>query len=479
LYRLSKQIAKPIIDIKTTEKAMKVNYNNPYKMKRTKEAISTFLAVILLFQGYAQTIDKRKLDQFFDRLSEKNKAMGSVAILKGGSIVYSRSIGFTQINANERRPATVATEYRIGSITKMFTATMIFQLIEQRKVKLSDTLGRFFPQVPNSGKITIGEMLQHRSGIHDFTEDRDYRTWKMNAKKENEIFDMISKSKSEFEPGSRFAYSNSNYVLLGYIIEKLTGKPYGKALEKRITSKLGLKNTYAGTGKAAASKNESLSFRWAGEWQPEAETELSIPGGAGSVISTPTDLCKFIQGLFGLKLISSKSLDLMKTMNNGYGMGMETLKWDDQILYGHTGGIDEFHSLLFYRPEEKVAIAFTANGVDVAAADIFNGVLDIYYGKPFQIPSFETVEVSPEVLDTYVGVYSSSELPMKFRISRTDKTLLMKGDGPSVVPLEATAQDKFKVERAGIVLEFDAAKNQMIFKRAGRERVFRKVFPPL
>jgi D-alanyl-D-alanine carboxypeptidase len=107
------------------------------------------------------------------------------------------------------------------------------------------------------------------------------------------------------------------------------------------------------------------------------------------------------------------------------------------------------------------------------------GVLDIYYGKPFQIPSFETVEVSAEVLDTYVGVYSSSELAMKFTISRTDKTLLMKGDGPSVVPLEATAQDKFKVERAGIVLEFDAAKNQMIFKRAGRERVFRKVFPPL
>ena len=119
----------------------------------------------------AQTPDKARLDQFFDRLAEKNKAMGSLTIAKDGRLLYARAIGYSQINGSERKPATTATRYRVGSITKMFTAAMIFQFVEQGKLKLSDTLDKFFPQIPNAGKITVAHILEHRSGTHYETRD--------------------------------------------------------------------------------------------------------------------------------------------------------------------------------------------------------------------------------------------------------------------------------------------------------------------
>src|SRR4030095_15213444 len=106
-----------------------------------------------------------KLDQFFDRLAEKNKAMGSLVIVKDGKVLYTRAIGYSQISGSEKKPLTAASRFRIGSITKMFTAAMILQLVEEKKLKLTDTLDKFLPQVPNAKKITILQILSHRSGI--------------------------------------------------------------------------------------------------------------------------------------------------------------------------------------------------------------------------------------------------------------------------------------------------------------------------
>src|SRR6185369_1141140 len=143
-------------------------------MKRRRLFVA--LPTLALFTaGYAQTPDKAKLDQFFDRLAEKNKAMGSLTIAKAGNVLYTRTIGYSQINGTEKKPLTAATRYRIGSITKMFTAAMILQLVEERTLKLTDTLDKFFPQVPNAQKITIAQILGHRSGVHDSLVDRNLR----------------------------------------------------------------------------------------------------------------------------------------------------------------------------------------------------------------------------------------------------------------------------------------------------------------
>ena len=443
---------------------------------KIKNLFATLLTLALFTAGHAQTLDKAKLDQFFDRLAEKNKAMGSLTIAKDGNVLYTRAIGYSRINGSEKKPLTAANRFRIGSITKMFTAVMILQFVEKGKLKRTDTLDRFFPQIPNAQKITIAQILAHRSGIHDIFGDRNLRpSSKTNPITKDELLTLIAKGTPDFEPDAKHSYSNSGYTLLGLIVEKLTGKPYGEALKERITSKIGLNDTYIATGNIDVNKNESLTYRnYPGGWKQDPETHPSILFGAGSIVSTPNDLTKFIQGLFDLKLISQESLASMKTIRDGEGLGMETFQFAGKTFYGHTGGADNYGAWLAYLPEEKLALAYTSNAKVYPVVNIVSGVFDIYYNKPFQIPVFESVEVSPEVLDKYVGVYSTPGVSVKFTITRDGATLFIQPTGQSAAPLEAMAQDKFKIEPPGIVFEFDAAKNQMIQKRSGRERVFTK-----
>jgi CubicO group peptidase (beta-lactamase class C family) len=444
-------------------------------IRRPVQALTAILLLCALTftAGRAQTPDKTKLDQFFNRLAEKNKAMGSLTVTKDGNIFYSRAIGYSQINNTEKKQASESTKYRIGSITKMFTAAMIFQLVEENKLKLTDTLDKFFPQIPNAQKITLAQMLGHRSGIFNVTENPDFRSLKTQAKTKDEMVALIAKAKPAFEPGEKAQYSNSNYVLLGYIVEKAGGRSYEDALKQRITSKIGLKDTYLGTGYSEPSKNEGLSYNFISDWQQESDTHLSIPGGAGAMVSTPNDLTKFIQALFEGKIVSKESLEQMKPKDQ-FGLGINSYPLGGKTFYGHGGGIDGFRSLLVYLPEEKLAFAYTSNGVNYPMNNIVSGVLDIYWNKPFEIPTFETVAVNPEVLDKYVGVYSSPEVPFKLTITRDKSTLVAQPTGQPAFPLEATAENKFKLESRGVVLEFDAPKTQLTFKRGGRDVLFTK-----
>jgi D-alanyl-D-alanine carboxypeptidase len=442
--------------------------------------LSAILLTLAWFTaGYAQTLDKAKLDQFFDRLAEKNKAMGSLTVVKDGKVLYTRAIGYSQINGTEKRPLTAANRFRIGSITKMFTAAMILQLVETGKLKLTDTLDKFFPQIPNAKKITIVQILSHRSGIPNVKRDQNSQgNVNTTPITKDEMLALIAKATPDIEPDAKQSYSNSGYFLLGLIIEKLTGKPYEEALKERITSKIGLKDTYTATGSIDVNKNESLTyFNLGGEWKQHSETHPSILFGAGAIVSTPNDLAKFIQALFDGKIVSKENLDQMKTRRDGddLGLGMEPFTFAGKTFYGHAGGGDNYGAWLSYEPTEKLALAYTTNAKVYPVENIVRGVVDIYYNKPFTIPALESIAISPEVLDKYVGVYSSPEASVKWTITRDGGTLFFQPPGgQSAVPLEATAQDKFQIQGAA-VFEFDAAKNQMIIKRrGGQERVLTK-----
>src|SRR5262245_41692650 len=196
--------------------------------------LSATLALTFFVPVFAQTLDKAKLDQFLDLLVEKNKGMGSLLIAKDGKVLYSHSFGYSQVNGNEKTPLNPETKYQISSITKTYTAVMIFQLIEEGKLKLSDTLDKFFPQIPNATRITMAHILAHRSGIHDPDPDG---SWGLQPRTKNEVIARIAQEKPDFEPDSKVKYCNSCYVLLGYVIEKMDSKPYGEALKDRITLK--------------------------------------------------------------------------------------------------------------------------------------------------------------------------------------------------------------------------------------------------
>lgn len=351
--------------------------------------LTIFLTLALFATSCAPKYGKAKLDQFFNHLNEKNEAMGSTAIAKDGKTFYTRAIGFGYINGNEKKPLTAATRFRIGSITKTFTATMVLQLVEEGKLKLSASLAKFFPQIPNAGKISIAQLLSHRSGIRDIGKNRDFRNRRDKLVTQDEMITIIANGEPDDEPGVKHSYSNYNYTLLGMIVERLTAKTYEDALQERIISKIGLRNTYTATGNIDVNKNECFSYRHFFEWHQVPETHPSILFGAGSLISTPEDLTIFIHSLFQLKLISQESLDQMKTMNDGYGFGMTTFTFAGKTFYGHTGGVDGFGAGLFYQPEEKLAIAYTTNGKMHPTVKIVSGVLDIYYDRTFIVKDFK------------------------------------------------------------------------------------------
>lgn len=440
------------------------------------QKIAYFFLLFLTLQSctHAQTFNKAKLDSFFVALNTKDQSMGSIAISANGVLVYQNAIGYSQLSKSLKTPATIETKYRIGSITKMFTATMIFQLIDEGKLSFETPLATYFPKLPNAGKITIREMLDHRSGLHNFTSDSLYATYMRSPKSEAEMIAMFAGQKSEFEPDTKAEYSNTNFVLLGYIIEKLTGKTYAEELKKRITSKIGLAQTYYGTQTNPA-KNEAYSYNYLEECTQMPETDMSIPGGAGGIVSTPADLVKFINALFEGKLINPASLELMKTMRDNYGMAMFAIPFDDKKGYGHSGGIDGFFSLLIYLPQEKLAIAYTSNGTRYSYSDVVMGALSIYFNKPFTIPEFKTITLNTTDLDKYIGKYSSTQIPLKVTITKKNTTLFAQATGQSALPMEAKGDNKFVYASAGATLQFEPAKKTFTLIQGGTTYLFTKI----
>ncbi|HZY35475.1 MAG TPA: serine hydrolase domain-containing protein [Mucilaginibacter sp.] len=433
----------------------------------------TTLLIAFAFACNGQTFNKAKLDSFFVALNTHNRNMGSIAISANGTLVYQNAIGYAEYNDQAKIPASVNTRYRIGSISKMFTAAMIFQLIQEGKLNLDMHLATWFPQLPNADKITIGEMLDHHSGLHNFTNDSLYAGYMGKPMTETAMLAMFAQDKPDFEPGEKGQYSNTNFVLLGYIIEKITDKPYAEELKQRITSPIGLANTYYG-GKANINNNEAWSYQFSGQWTQQAETDMSIPGGAGAIVSTPADLDKFIEALFGGKLISSASLEEMKTMKDTFGMAMFIIPFYEKQGYGHNGGIDGFTSLLIYFPADKLAIAYTSNGAVSTTNDVIVGALSIYFNRPFTIPEFKTFALTSQDLDKYLGNYASTQMPLKVAITKNNATLMAQATGQGAFPLEAVAADKFVFSGAGVTILFNPAQNSFTLEQGGKSYVFTK-----
>lgn len=179
----------------------------------SKAVYCLILIAVCSISATSQDINTLRLDSLLNILSEKNKAMGSVAISKNGKIVYRKTFGYSIIQNSIKKTSTDSTKYRVGSITKTFTATMIFQLIDEGKLQLSTTLDNFFPSVANANKVTIGHLFCHRSGIHNLTDDSNYVQWTTQPKTHDELISITSNYKADFKPGKRVSYSNSNYLL--------------------------------------------------------------------------------------------------------------------------------------------------------------------------------------------------------------------------------------------------------------------------
>ena len=427
--------------------------------------------IALIFIGFicqfvrTQNIDTNKLDNYFDALERNDRFMGSVMVSRDDKLVYSKTIGYSDVENGIK--INDSSKYRIGSITKTFTAILVLKAIEKGKIQLNDVLSKYYPEIKNADKITIEQLLYHRSGIHSFTEDEDFLKWYTVPKSENELIDIISKGKSHFEPGSKFEYSNPNYILLSFILQKIYDKPYGKILEENISGPVGLKSTFYG-GRINSLNNECYSYSFSENWEKAMETDLSIPMGAGGIVSTTSDLIKFGEAVLEGKIISRSSLEHMLNFKDRFGMGIFQLPFLEQKNYGHTGSIDGFSSMFSYFPETKVSFAILSNGANYNINHIATTVLSGVYGKPFDIPEMKPYEVSEKELDTYLGTYIADDLSNRLKVTKNRKTLIFEIIGEQPLPLSPRSKNVFTFSKAGIVLEFDPDKKTLIFLFNGK-----------
>jgi CubicO group peptidase (beta-lactamase class C family) len=433
------------------------------------------LVFLLTVSSFGQTIDKNKLDSLFQILSENNQFMGSVDVAYKGKSIYSNVTGLTDLE--NKIEATRDTRYRIGSISKMFTTALILQAVDKKKIHLDETIDKWFPKIKNASTIKIRHLLNHRSGIYNFVAVADYMDWNTQEKSREELLQMIEGFESEFKPNTKASYSNSNYVLLTIVLEKTYKKSYTELVAK-FAKKLKLKNTYVG-GATAFAKQECYSYNYLGSWSKSTETDMSIPLGAGAIISTPADLNSFVRQLFGGKVLREKSLQLMQTIEDGYGSGLFKYGYadTDKVSYGHTGGIDGFRSMLAYLEEDDLSIAICANGVrEYTPGKIRIAILNTYYQKEIDFPVFKENTLSSDDLNQYIGTYTSPEVPFKVIITKDKNTLLveMSGTGQPPIPLTEEEKNIFVFAPAGLRLGFNPQASEVTMSQGPNKAILKK-----
>ncbi len=411
-----------------------------------KRLLLLLLTIAISFSSPAQSIDPTRLDSLFNILAARNLAKGSICIMNNGKLLYQRTVG-----KDQSQTAT----YRIGSITKVFTAVMIYELIDSKRLSLDDTLSEFFPELANAGRITIAEMLGHRSGLANFTGTAaNFNTWKEQPQTHEQLIAYIKNQHPDFAPGDKADYNNSNFLLLGYILEKIYQKAYKDIVKERIIKKLGLNNTYYGDH-AGIRDQEVPSYKYFdNQWKPENAVYLDNFSGAGAMISTPSDLCKFIAAIFDGRFIRQSSLGRMTRIEkDGYGWGMFSFGDSLHTGYGHNGQTEGFASSMQYYPEKNLAIAYCTNGEVYPKDFILDEVFKICFAEPCTIPTFTPVALTQQQLQTLTGVYAGDN-GLQITCSVADTGLVLGTKGQQFA-LDALSDHEFRNVPFGFFFEFD------------------------
>lgn len=447
---------------------------------------------VFAFSSFTFAQDKfTRMDSMLNYLYENNKFMGSLTIREGENVVFNKAYGYADVEKNIK--ADRLTRYKIGSISKTFTTVMVMQLIEEKKLTLQTKLNRFYPKIKNAEKISIYDLLHHRTGIVDLV-NQDTTFHKVIDKKHSkeDILKVITAYKSNFEPGSKYEYSNSNFFILGCIIEKLTKKSYAENLQNRIVKKAELgtyENKTEMTDKGAVTKKvfipttyfseeatntegkESYSYYFDGtNWVKSPENHNSIAFASGGITSTTADLTKFINALFEGKLVNSTSLDQMKEIKEGYGKALIQFPFGERRFYGHGGRIENFSSMLGYYPTEKLSFSLISNGDNFVQNDIIIGILSIYYKMPFPFPKF--LKMDKAELAKLTGTYASKDLPLKITVTEKNGELFAQATGQGAFPLTFKEETTFVFAAAGIEMVF--GNNSLVLIQGGMKFNFTK-----
>jgi len=310
-----------------------------------------------------------------------NAFSGTVLVAQNGSVLFEKAYGLA--NREWNIPNTLDTKFRIGSMTKQFTATAILQLAEQAKLNIDDPVSKYYTDAPASWrKITIRDLLTHTSGIPDITDLPDYPTFMTENTTPLGIIKRVRDKPLEFQPGTNFTYDNTGYIVLGYVIEKVSGRSYADYLQQHIFTPLGMKDSGYDTADSIITHRAS-GYEWRdGKWHNAPYISMTVPFAAGGLYSTVGDLLAWDQALYSHKPLSEASLKEMFTPNKplsnyGFGWGITTDR--GHRLIGHGGGVNGFDSIINRYPDERLTVILLSNDREAPVERMSSDLAGLYF----------------------------------------------------------------------------------------------------
>jgi CubicO group peptidase (beta-lactamase class C family) len=412
-------------------------------MSKTK-IIFISLLFLLVINTSAQDLTS-KFDEYFDSLAKGGRFTGAALVARDGKVIFSKGYGMANLEFDI--PNTPQTKFRLGSITKQFTAVSLLLLQERGKLNVQDPVCKYVDNCPAAwNEVTIHHLLTHTGGMPSFTGFPDYRKTMMIPTTMDGLIARFKDKPLEFKPGEKWIYSNSGYVLLGHIIEKVAGESYEGFIRKNIFDPLKMNDTgYDTHDKILKNRATGYSFQ-NGKIANSLPIDMTIPHAAGALYSTVEDMFKWNEALFSDKLLSAKSREVMMTpvlQNYGYGIAIET-KFNRKMI-SHGGGINGFSTMLSRFPEEKLTVVVLRNA-DYGIPNpgrIAQDLAAIALGEKYEIPRERVVaKVDPKVFDAYVGQY---ELMPNFimTITREGDHLMSQPTGQGKLELFPESETKY------------------------------------
>lgn len=351
---------------------------------------------VVAFQAGAVAQDKvRQIDALVSQYNKYGQFNGSALVAENGKVIYKKGFGFANMEwkiLNEPD-----TKFRLGSITKQFTATLILQLVEEGKIKLEGKVSDYLPDYrkDTGGRMTIHHLLSHTSGVPNYTAQAGFfENVSRNPFKVDDFVKQYASGDLEFDPGTKFNYSNSGYFLLGAIIEKVTGKSYEQVLQEKIFDPVGMKNTGYDHYNTILTKRASGYFKTQRGYENAPYLDMTIPYAAGSLYSTVEDLFLWDQALYGEKVLSAASKELMfkpNLENYGYGFGIRKASLGPNKIavpvIEHNGGINGFSTNIERLVGDNKLIVLLDNTSQGRYLDGMTlAITNILYGQPFESP---------------------------------------------------------------------------------------------
>jgi len=401
--------------------------------------------------------DVSRMDRIIQSHVDGKQFMGSVLVAQGGKVLLDK--GYGSANLEWDIPDSPQTKFRLGSLTKQFTAAAILLLEERGKLRTDDLVAKYLPDAPASwAKITLANLLTHTSGIPNFTSFPDYSTTEATPTTPEQLVARFRDKPLNFQPGEQWEYSNSGYGLLGYLLEKISGQRYQDFVRDNLFAPLGM--TESGYDSHAAIIPHRASGYAPGANGPvnAGYIDMSIPFSAGALYSTTEDLLRWEQGLFGGKVLRAESLKKMTTpFKNDYAYGLAVRTAHGYTVIEHGGGIEGFNTQLAYDPDRKLAVIVLGNLNGGAPGEIAGQLMSLLHGEKVVLPSErKEITVSTDVLRRYVGTY---QLTPTFSIVITleGNRLMSQATNQSALPLFPESETSFFLKAVDAQIEF--AKN--------------------